>query len=254
MRLATTTSVEQTGLLGDLLPAFDKATGISVKVLAVGTGQALKLAENGDVDAVLVHDPESEEAFVAAGFGLARRPLMHNDFILVGPPDDPIGLRGSRDAVQALQAIATRAMPFVSRGDESGTHRAEKRLWKAAGLTPAGPWYIEAGQGQLQTLVIASERKATTLTDRSTFQTARGKLALDVLVEGDSRLVNRYSGIAVNPYRHPAAHVVEAAVLLDWLVSPEGQRRIGEFAKNGQRLFVPDAIPSSEPSATPGVP
>jgi tungstate transport system substrate-binding protein len=246
LRLATTTSVEQTGLLASLLPVFEAATGIQVKVLAVGTGQALKLAERGDVDAVLVHDPEGEEAFVAAGFGLVRRPLMHNDFILVGPPDDPAGVRGGQDAVEALRTFASRGVPFVSRGDESGTHRMEKRLWKAAGVTPAGPWYIEAGQGQLQTLVIASERKATTLTDRSTFQTARATLALDLLVEGDPRMVNRYSGIAVNPARHPSAHAAEAAAFLDWLVSPDVQRRIGAFRKDGgPLLFLPDAVPGA---------
>ena len=244
LRLATTTSVEQTGLLGSLLPVFEAATGISVKVLAVGTGQALKLAERGDVDAVLVHDPDAEEAFVAAGSGLARRPLMHNDFILVGPADDPAGIRGGHDAVEALRTIASKSVPFVSRGDESGTHRAEKRLWKAAGIDPSGPWYIEAGQGQLQTLVIASERKATAMTDRSTFRTASATLSLDVLVEGDPRLVNRYSGIAVNPARQPAVHAAEAAALLDWLVSPDVQRRIGEFRHGGgPLLFVPDAVP-----------
>ena len=251
LRLATTTSVEQTGLLASLLPVFEAATGISVKVLAVGTGQALKLAERGDVDAVLVHDPEAENAFVAAGFGLARRPLMHNDFVLVGPPEDAAGIRGGRDAVVALRAVASRAVSFVSRGDESGTHKAEKRLWQASGIVPSGAWYIEAGQGQLQSLVIASERKAITLTDRSTFQTARARLALDLLVEGDPILVNRYSGIAVNPGRQPSVHAVEAAAFLDWLVSPDGQRRIGEYSVGGLKLFVPDATPDAIPVVVP---
>jgi tungstate transport system substrate-binding protein len=241
LRLATTTSVEQTGLLADLLPVFEAKAGVKVQVLAVGTGQALKLAERGDVDAVLVHDPEAEERFVADGFGIERRALMHNDFVLVGTAEDPAGLRGGRDAVAALQAVAAKQAPFVSRGDQSGTHRAELRLWKAAGVTPVAPWYVEAGQGQAQTLVIASERKAYALTDRATFRTLKDKGALELLVEGDPRLLNRYSGILVNPAKQPAVNATAAKAFLDWLVSPEAQARIRAFQKDGQPLFVPDA-------------
>lgn len=240
LRLATTTSVEQTGLLADLLPVFEAKTGIKTQVLAVGTGQALALAARGDVDAVLVHDPEAEEQFVADGFGVLRRALMHNDFVLAGPPEDPAGVRGGHDAVAALQAVAAKQAPFVSRGDQSGTHRAELRLWKAAGVTPAPPWYVEAGQGQTQALIIASERHGYVLTDRATFQTVRAKVALEALVEGDVRLVNRYSGLAVNPAKQPSVNHAAAVTFLDWLVSPEAQARIGALQKDGQALFVPD--------------
>jgi len=242
LRLATTSSVEQTGLLADLLPVFEAKTGVKVQVLAVGTGQALKLAERGDVDAVLVHDPEAEETFVADGFGVLRRALMHNDFVLAGRPDDPAGVRGGKDVVAALQAVAAKQAVFVSRGDQSGTHRAELRLWKAAAITPAAPWYVEAGQGQTQTLIIASERKGYVLTDRATFTTVRAKVALEPLVEGDARLVNRYSGLAVNPAKQPAVNHAAAVRFLDWLVTPEVQARIGAFQKDGQTLFVPDAL------------
>jgi tungstate transport system substrate-binding protein len=245
LRLATTTSVEQTGLLADLLPVFEAKAGVKVQVLAVGTGQALKLAERGDVDAVLVHDPEAEEKFVADGRGVDRRALMHNDFVLVGPPDDPAGVRGGRDAVVALQAVAAKGALFVSRGDQSGTHRAELRLWKTAGLTPTTPWYVEAGQGQAQTLIVASERKGYCLTDRATYRTVLARVALELLVEGDPRLVNRYSGMAVNPARQPSVNHAAARAFLDWLVSPEAQARIGAFQKDGQALFVPDALPAT---------
>lgn len=241
LRLATTTSVEHSGLLADLLPAFTAETGITVQVLVVGTGQALKLAEHGDVDAVLVHDPEAEEAFLAKGFGLARRPLMRNDFIIVGPVGDPAGIRGGRDAVEAFRAIRQKEAPFVSRGDISGTHMAEKRLWAAAGTTIPFPGYVEAGQGQLQTLVIASERGAYSLSDSATYASSRAKLALEVLVQGDGRLVNRYSGIAVNPERHPGTRAEAAKRFLDWLTAPEGQRRIGALKVDGRPLFTPDA-------------
>jgi tungstate transport system substrate-binding protein len=241
LRVATTTSVEHSGLLAHLLPTFTGQTGIAVQVLVVGTGQALKLAEHGDVDAVLVHDPEAEEAFVASGHGLARRPLMRNDFILVGPPGDPAGIRGGRDVARALRTIREAEAPFVSRGDLSGTHQAEKRLWRAAGVEIPYPGYVEAGQGQLQALTIASERGAYALSDSATYAAARGRLALDLLVAGEPRLVNRYSGIAVNPDRHPGTHAVAAARFLDWLSSAEGQRLIGSLAVEGRPLFVPDA-------------
>lgn len=240
LRVATTTSVEHSGLLAHLLPTFTGQTGIAVQVLVVGTGQALKLAEHGDVDAVLVHDPEAEEAFVAAGHGLARRPLMRNDFILVGPPGDPAGIRGGRDVARALRTIREAEAPFVSRGDLSGTHQAEKRLWRAAGVEIPYPGYLEAGQGQLQALTIASERGAYALSDSATYAAARGRLALDLLVAGEPRLVNRYSGIAVNPDRHPGTRAVAATRFLDWLSSAEGQRLIGSLAVDGRPLFVPD--------------
>lgn len=240
LRIATTTSVEHSGLLAHLLPVFTRQSGIDVQVLVVGTGQALRLAERGDVDAVLVHDPEAEEAFVAAGHGLARRSLMRNDFILLGPSGDPAGVRGGRDVAQALRAIRDAGAPFVSRGDLSGTHEAEKRLWRAAGVDIPYPGYVEAGQGQLQTLMIASERGAYVLSDSATYAAARGRLALDLVVAGEPRLINRYSGIAVNPDRHPGTRAAAAARFLDWLASAEGQRLIGSFSVEGRPLFVPD--------------
>ncbi len=250
MRLATTTSVDHTGLLADLLPDFRARTGIEVQVLAVGTGQALKLAENGDVDAVLVHDPEAEAAFLAAGFGVHPQRLMHNDFVVVGPAADPAGVRGAATAAEAFGRIAARAAPFVSRGDRSGTHMAELRLWKVAGIEPpaAGaepPWYVEAGQGQAPTLRIADEKGAYALTDRATYLFLQDQLALRVVVEGDPGLLNVYSFMAVPPTRFAHAKHGEAMALLGHLASPDCQRRIGAFRVKGAQLFHPDLLPAA---------
>jgi tungstate transport system substrate-binding protein len=251
MKLATTTSVDSTGLLADLLPDFKARTGIEVQVLAVGTGQALRLAENGDVDAVLVHDPEAEAAFLAAGFGVHPQRLMHNDFILVGPEGDPAGVRGAADAPEALRRVAAQGAPFVSRGDGSGTHMAEKRLWAAAGATPAAPWYAEVGQGQAPALRIADEKGAYTLTDRATYLFLQDQLRLRVVVEGDPRLLNVYSFLAVPPTRFAHVKHGEALALCGYLASAEGQRRIGAFRVKGAQLFHPDLLPATEAPRTP---
>jgi tungstate transport system substrate-binding protein len=240
LRVSSTTSVDNTGLLAAILPPFEKRTGIKVQVLAVGTGQALKLAENGDVDAVFVHDRRAEEAFVTAGYGVHRIQVMHNDFVIVGPKDDPAKARGNNVA-QALTRIAESGATFISRGDESGTHKAEQRLWQEANLVPAGDWYLESGQGQRLTLNMADEKKAYCLLDRATYLTAEDQVALKVLVENDSKLHNPYSVIPVNPARHPEARYVEAMAFAGWLTSAEGQKRIGEFTKGGKILFHPDA-------------
>jgi len=245
MKLATTTSVDNTGLLAELLPDFRARTGIEVQVLAVGTGQALRLAEHGDVDAVLVHDPEAEAAFLAAGFGVHPQRLMHNDFVLVGPQSDPAGVRGAADTVEALRRVAARGAPFVSRGDGSGTHMAEKRLWAAAGATPVAPWYAEVGQGQAPALRIADEKGAYALTDRATYLYLQDQLGLRVVLEGDARLLNVYSFMAVPPSRFAHAKHGEALALCGYLGSAEGQRRIGAFRVKGAQLFHPDLLPAA---------
>lgn len=241
LKLATTTSTADTGLLDAVLPPFEKMTGLRVDVIPVGTGRALKLAENGDVDVVLVHNREAEDAFVEKGYGVNRRDVMYNDFAIVGPPEDPAGINGKRSAAEALAAIALARAPFVSRGDDSGTHMREKALWRAAGLSPAGPWYMEAGQGMGATLIIAGEKKAYCLADRATVTSFRDRTGLVILVEGDPALLNRYGIIAVSPARHPRANYMGAMSVIAWLTSPDGQRMIGEFRKEGAVLFRPDA-------------
>ena len=243
LRLATTTSTENSGLLGSLLPSFEEAFHLEVDVVAVGSGQALKLAENGDADVVLSHAPVLEEAFVANGFGVNRRGVMYNDFVIVGPPADPAGIRGAKSAVEALRTIAARQAPFLSRGDESGTHVKEKELWAAAGITPSGAWYRSAGVGMGQLLQMADETGAYTLTDRGTYVSRKQKGDLVIVVENDPPLFNPYSIIATNPARHPTAKYIAAMQLIAWMTSPEGQRRIAAFQIEGKSLFVPTAVP-----------
>jgi tungstate transport system substrate-binding protein len=243
LRLATTTSTENSGLLTDLLPAFERRFAIRVDVVAVGSGQALKLAENGDADVVLAHAPALEEAFLAKGFGVNRRGVMHNDFVIVGPPADPAGIRGMTSAAAALRTLATAQVVFLSRGDESGTHQKEKELWAAAGVAPRGGWYRSAGVGMGQLLQMADEMRAYTLTDTGTYQSRRQTGELAILVEGDPALVNPYSLIATNPARHPGARYLAAMQLIAWMTSPEGQRRIAAFQVDGRSLFVPTAVP-----------
>jgi tungstate transport system substrate-binding protein len=238
--LATTTSTENSGLLDALKPEFRKKTGIEVDVIPVGTGKALKLGENGDVDVVLVHAPSREEAFVKAGFGLERVPVMHNDFVVLGSMNDPAGVRGMKDAPGAFAKIARAASPFVSRGDDSGTHIKEKGLWKEAAVDPAGAWYVSAGQGMGAVLVMANEKQAYTLADRGTFIAFREKIALEVLVEGDPVLANPYGVIAVNHARHPHVKRAEVAEFIAWLTSAEGQRLIAGYRKGGEQLFFPE--------------
>ena len=241
--LATTTSTQDTGLLDELLPLFTRAHGIEVKVVAVGTGEALAMGRRGDADVLLVHSRPAEDTFMRDGFGLLRHDVMHNEFLLVGPPADPAGVRGL-PAVEALRRVAARGALFVSRGDDSGTHKKELELWKKAGLTPAGPWYLSAGQGMGETARIASEKRAYLLVDKGTFLALRKTLALVPLAQGSPDLHNPYGVIVVDPARVPKARAVEGKVLADWLVSPEVQRRIGEFGQDrfGEGLFVPDAV------------
>ncbi len=240
--LATTTSTYDSGLLDVLIPPFQEATGYRVKVIAVGTGQALKMGERGDADVLLVHAPAAEEAFMAAGHGIERYRVMHNDFVLVGPPEDPAGVRGATDALEALRRIAAAQALFLSRGDDSGTHKKERALWEEAGIEPGGAWYQETGQGMGATLRVASEKGGYTLTDRGTFLALRETLALEVLFEGDPRLYNVYHVIVVNPQK--GTNVEGARALARYLLSPETQRQIERFGveRYGQPLFVPDAL------------
>lgn len=242
LRMSTTTSVENSGLLDVLLPPFEKRHGIKVHVVAVGTGKALKLGENGDVDVVFVHDRESEERFVAGGYGINRRDVMVNDFVIAGAAADPAGVKGLKDAAEAMKKIAAAKAAFVSRGDDSGTHKKERALWKAAGIAPQGDWYREAGQGMGATLMMAADKGGYCLSDRGTFDAMRGKVALAVLCEGDPRLFNPYSVIPVHPARHPQGKYREAMMLTGWLTSPEGQKIIGEYRKDGQALFIPSVL------------
>lgn len=241
LRLATTTSVENSGLLGALLPAFEKQSGITVDVLPVGSGKALELARNGDVDAVLAHSPAQEEEFVAAGHGVNRREVMVNDFVVLGPPSDPAGLRAATSTSDALRRIAAAEATFVSRGDESGTHQKEKELWKAAGIEPVGDWYLSAGVGMGQVILMANEKNAYTLADRGTYLAYKQRGDLAIAYENDPPLVNRYSITAVNPARHPDVRHADAMRLIEWLTSPDGQERIGAYRKDGLVLFHPSA-------------
>ncbi len=240
IRLATTTSTENSGLLYVLLPPFEKKYDIRVDVIAVGTGKALKLGENGDVDVVLVHAREAEDKFVENGFGVNRRDVMYNDFVIIGPKTDPAGIKGS-DAVSALKKIAAKQENFTSRGDESGTHKKEKKLWGQTGVVPAGGWYLQTGQGMGATLQIADEKQAYCLVDRGTYIAYEDKIELIILCEGDERLFNPYGIIAVNPKRQPYVNYVQAMALIGWITSPAGQKIIGEFKKNGKLLFHPSA-------------
>ncbi|KPJ61513.1 MAG: tungsten ABC transporter substrate-binding protein [Latescibacteria bacterium DG_63] len=246
IRLATTTSTDNTGLLELLLPPFTKQHGIGVEVIAVGTGKALKLGELGDVDLVLVHDRASEEKFLASGFGVNPRDVMHNDFVIVGPSADPAGIGGMKDAAGAVKKIAQSKSLFVSRGDESGTHSKEKQLWKAAGVNAEGKWYLSAGQAMGAVLMIATEKQAYTLTDRGTYLAFKEKVDLHVLVQGDPRLYNPYRIIAVNPAEHPHVKYVEAITFIAYITSLEGQKIIAGFRIDGEQLFYPDAVTQSD--------
>ena len=246
IRLATTTSTENSGLLETLLPAFQARTGYRVHVIAVGTGKALRMARDGDVDVVLVHAPKAEKAFVAEGHGEKRYPVMHNDFVLVGPPTDPAGVRSATSAADAFRRIAAAQALFVSRGDDSGTHKKELSLWQAAAVEPVEPWYREAGQGMGKVLQMADEMGAYTLTDRGTWLAMKDHLRLSLLYQGDAGLFNPYHIIPVNPARHPQVNHAGAMALVKWLTGSEGQRRIAAFRKEGQQLFVPDVLPETQ--------
>ncbi len=241
LKLATTTSTENSGLLEVLLPRFQSQSNVSVHVIAVGSGKALKLAENGDVDVVLSHAPALEERFVRDGHGVDRRPVMYNDFVIVGPKDDPAKIRSSPGAAEALRRIAASGTEFVSRGDESGTHQKEKALWDAAGLTPSGDWYLSAGLGMGRVLLMASERGAYALTDRGTFLAYNGRSELAIAFEGDPSLHNPYTVMAVNPSQHIHTKSAAARIFIDWLVSPEAQDLIAAYRIGGHALFFPNA-------------
>ena len=243
VRMLSTTSTENSGLFSYLLPIFESKTGIRVHVVAVGTGQALRAARNGDADVLMVHDKASELKFIADGHGIERREVMYNDFVIVGPREDPAKIGGNKDVIRALQMIKKSGAAFVSRGDDSGTHKAERRLWRAAGIEPEGrsnPWYREAGSGMGATLNIAAGMNAYTLTDRGTWLSFRNRRSLSVLVEGNPLLFNQYGIMLVNPARHPHVKVAEGRALIEWITSPEGQRAIGAFTINGQQLFMPN--------------
>lgn len=246
LMMATTTSTDDTGLLPVLGDAFKKDTGIELKWVAVGTGKALEHGRNCDVDVLLVHAPAAEKKFVEEGNGTKRTEVMFNDFILVGPAEDPAKIKGKK-AGEALAAIAAAKAPFISRGDDSGTHKMEQSLWKGAeiALPDKETWYVSAGQGMMATLNMAGERKGYTLVDRGTYisyeDQAKGKPALVVLVEGDKPLLNQYSVIPVNPAKCEKAKIKEAQIFSDWLASPKGQKVVGDFTVKGKKLFTPNA-------------
>ena len=242
--VASTTSPQDSGLFVHILPLFKKKTGITVKVVAVGTGRALDTARRGDADVVFVHAKSAEEKFLSEGHGVKRYPIMYNDFVLIGPKSDPAGIRGMKDITAALNEIMTKSASFVSRGDGSGTHIAELNLWKAAGVDidkEKGPWYKEIGQGMGATLTNAAASEAYVLSDRGTWLSFRNKSGLVIEVEGDKRLFNQYGVMLVNPAKHPNVKTEAGQTFIDWLISPEGQKAIAEYKINGEQLFYPNA-------------
>ena len=242
--VASTTSTQDSGLFGHILPMFKTKTGIDVKVVAQGTGQALDTARRGDADVVFVHAKPAEEKFLSEGFGVKRYPVMYNDFILIGPKGDPAGIKGSKDIVAALGAIKAKGADFISRGDKSGTHQAELNLWKVAGIDIAkdkGPWYKEIGQGMGAALNTASASNAYVLADRGTWLSFKNRGDLEIAVEGDKRLFNQYGVMLVNPEKHPHVKKELGQAFIDWLVSPEGQKAIADYKINGEQLFFPNA-------------
>jgi tungstate transport system substrate-binding protein len=242
--VASTTSTQDSGLFGHILPMFKAKTGIDVKVVAQGTGQALDTARRGDADVVFVHAKPAEEKFLAEGFGVKRYPVMYNDFILIGPKSDPAGVKGSKDIVAALGAIKAKGADFISRGDKSGTHQAEINLWKIAGVDIAkdkGPWYKEIGQGMGAALNTASASNAYVLADRGTWLSFKNRGDLVIAVEGDKRLFNQYGVMLVNPEKHPNVKKDLGQQFIDWLVSAEGQKAIADYKINGEQLFYPNA-------------
>jgi len=246
--VASTTSTQDSGLFGYLLPLFKAKTGIEVKVVALGTGQALDTGRRGDADVVFVHAKSAEEKFLAEGFGVKRYPVMYNDFVLIGPQDDPAGVKG-KDIVAALRTIKQKAAPFISRGDRSGTHIAELKLWQDAGIDIAkekGPWYKEIGQGMGAALNTASAADAYVLSDRGTWLSFKNRGVLAIVVEGDKRLFNQYGVMLVNPAEHPNVKAELGQQFIDWLVSSDGQKAIAGYKINGEQLFYPNA---SDPSA-----
>jgi tungstate transport system substrate-binding protein len=241
IKLSTTTSTENSGLLKYLLPDFEARTNTRVHVISVGTGKALEMAKNGDVDVTLVHARPSEDKFVAEGHGVNRRDVMYNDFIIVGPTSDPAGVKGSRDVLKALKQITDSRAKFISRGDNSGTDQMEKAYWKEVGAKPEGSAYVSAGLGMGEVLNMAAEMQAYTLTDRATYGAYRAKTGLAVVVEGDPKMFNPYGIIAVNPARHKDVNYKGAMQLIEWITSDEGQKKIAGYKVDGQQLFFPSA-------------
>jgi tungstate transport system substrate-binding protein len=241
IKLSTTTSTENSGLLKYLLPDFEARTNTRVHVISVGTGKALEMAKNGDVDVTLVHARPSEDKFVAEGHGVNRRDVMYNDFIIVGPTSDPAGVKGSRDVLKALKQITDSRAKFISRGDNSGTDQMEKAYWKEVGAKPEGSAYVSAGLGMGEVLNMAAEMQAYTLTDRATYGAYRAKTGLAVVVEGDPKMFNPYGIIAVNPARHKDVNYKGAMRLIEWITSDEGQKKIAGYKVDGQQLFFPSA-------------
>jgi len=237
LRLATTTSTDNSGLLAVLLPPFEQANDCKVDVIAVGTGKAIKLGEAGDVDVILVHARALEDKFVQDGYGVARRDVMYNDFVILGPPADPAQITGLHSGAEAFKRIAASQSPFVSRGDDSGTHTKERSLWKAAGIVPAGKWYLEAGRGMGEVITMATELRGYTVSDRGTYIAMSGKTDLRVLTEGDKVLFNPYGVIPVNPERHPHVKRALAQAFAEFLTGAKGQEIITSFRKNGQQMF-----------------
>ena len=241
IRLSTTTSTENSGLLKYLLPAFEARTNSKVNVISVGTGKALELGKNGDVDVTLVHARELEDKFVAEGWGIDRRDVMYNDFIVVGPESDPARIKGSKDVIDAFKRIAGANVRFISRGDNSGTDVMEKGYWTQAAAKPQGANYVSAGLGMGEVLNMASEMRAYTLTDRATYGAYKAKTGLAIVVEGDKRMYNPYGIIAVNPAKHPGVNYKGAKQLIEWITSAEGQAKIASFKPAGEQLFFPSA-------------
>jgi tungstate transport system substrate-binding protein len=240
IRMATTTSTDNSGLLRYLLPKFEASCECSIHYTAVGTGNALKLGENGDVDVVLVLARQAEDKFVAQGYGVNRRDVMYNDFVIVGPRSDPARIKGMKDALSALRKLHESGATFVSRGDDSGTNKKELGLWKELGIDPKGPHYLAIGQGMGQALTVAGEKQGYTLTDRATYATYKDKTDLDIMVEGEKRLLNPYGVIPVNPERHRAINYEGAMTFVKWLTSDEGQNAIAAYRPKGTQLFFPD--------------
>ena len=245
IRCASTTSTQNSGLFDYLLPLFEKKTGIKVDVVAVGTGAALQIGKRGDADVVMVHAKDQELKAVEEGFFVDRHDIMYNDFVIIGPANDPLKIKGTKSATEAFKKIAEKGGPFVSRGDKSGTNTKELKIWKKAGVDPKGQkWYLEVGQGMAKTQRVANEKQGYTLTDRGTWLATKDKDKLDmvIVVEGDPILYNQYGVMAVNPEKHKQVKFKEAKVFIDWLISPEGQKAIGDFKdKKGNQLFTPNA-------------
>ncbi len=245
LRVSSTTSTDNTGLFDVLNPPFEKMFNCSIDVISQGTGKAIKTGEMGDCDIVFVHSRKAEDKFVEEGYGVNRRDVMYNDFVIVGPKDDPAGIRGLKNAGDAIKRIAAGNSPFISRGDDSGTHKKEKEIWEKIGIVPEGKWYIESGQGMGAVLLMAHEMKGYALSDRGTYLAFTGKTDLDIMTEDDPCLFNPYGIIAVNPQKHPHVNYILAMAYIGWITSPKGQKIIKEFGKDkfGQSLFIPLAVP-----------